>query len=73
MVDECHELWSKSRSQVGTSTIPNEIAFSSVLPTTFRDRDRDVSVPPSHEVSLPGLPGLYSQCRMSFDVFRLVC
>ncbi|KAH7877993.1 hypothetical protein F5879DRAFT_997125 [Lentinula edodes] len=68
VVDECYELWSKSRSQAGTSTIPNEIAFSSVLPTTFRDGDRDVSVPPSHEISLPGLPGLYSQCTYAVKI-----
>ncbi|KAJ4482104.1 hypothetical protein J3R30DRAFT_2124128 [Lentinula aciculospora] len=51
-----------------TCTTPQEIEFSSILPTTFRDRDRDIPIPPSHEISLAGLPGLYSQCTYALKI-----
>ncbi|KAJ3754470.1 hypothetical protein EV360DRAFT_17164, partial [Lentinula raphanica] len=58
VVDESYELWSKSNPQTGASANPEEIDFSYVLPTTFRDGDRNIPMPPSHEISLSGLPGL---------------
>ncbi|KAJ3996899.1 hypothetical protein F5050DRAFT_1807284 [Lentinula boryana] len=68
VVDECYELWSRSPPQVGPSADSHGIEFSSVLPTTFRDGDRSVPIPPSHEISLMGVPGVYSQCTYALKI-----
>ncbi|KAJ3754180.1 hypothetical protein EV360DRAFT_52079 [Lentinula raphanica] len=68
VVDESYELWSKSNPQTGASANPEEIDFSYVLPTTFRDGDRDIPMPPSHEISLSGLPGLETQCSYALKI-----
>ncbi|KAJ3716873.1 hypothetical protein C8R42DRAFT_587348 [Lentinula raphanica] len=68
VVDESYELWSKSNPQTGVSANPEEIDFSYVLPTTFRDGDRDIPMPPSHEISLSGLPGLETQCSYALKI-----
>ncbi|KAJ4469264.1 hypothetical protein J3R30DRAFT_3409741 [Lentinula aciculospora] len=62
-VDEQYELWSRQALNLSTvSTCPRLLPFSTVLPPTFKDGDREFSLPPSYEVNFTGIPGLYVKC-----------
>ncbi|KAJ3767559.1 hypothetical protein FB446DRAFT_696162 [Lentinula raphanica] len=67
IVDEQYELWSSSQTShsstsATTSTCPRVIPFSTILPPTFKDGDREYPLPPSYEVNFTGIPGLYAKC-----------
>ncbi|KAF7362598.1 hypothetical protein MVEN_00608600 [Mycena venus] len=47
------QLWNKGDDTVCPATLP----FSVTLPTTFQSEGRSYPLPPSHSVSLEGLPG----------------
>ncbi|KAJ3731370.1 hypothetical protein DFJ43DRAFT_1079887 [Lentinula guzmanii] len=62
-VDEQYELWSCHTPNSSTSAAcPRLIPFSTVLPPTFKDGDREYPLPPSYEVNFTGIPGLYAKC-----------
>ncbi|KAJ3827791.1 hypothetical protein F5880DRAFT_1535410 [Lentinula raphanica] len=62
ILDQSYELWSKKRDG---GKCPNDIDFATVLPSTFKDRDKAFSLPPSHKISLPGIPGLYTESKVT--------
>ncbi|KAJ3922887.1 hypothetical protein F5877DRAFT_32829 [Lentinula edodes] len=61
LVDESYELWSKKRDG---AKCPGAIDFATVLPSTFKEGNTEFPLPPSHKISLAGLPGLYSECAL---------
>ncbi|KAF9070773.1 hypothetical protein BDP27DRAFT_1419555 [Rhodocollybia butyracea] len=69
VVDESCELWSKTREN---PLCPKTLDFMTALPSTFQDGDREFPLPPSHKISLIGLPGLYSQCSYTLKVVVVV-
>ncbi|KAE9389391.1 hypothetical protein BT96DRAFT_890101 [Gymnopus androsaceus JB14] len=62
-VDEQYELWScHAPNSSNPATCSRIIPFSTVLPPTFKDGDREFPLPPSYEVNFTGIPGLYIKC-----------
>ncbi|KAJ3800242.1 hypothetical protein GGU11DRAFT_424738 [Lentinula aff. detonsa] len=69
IVDESYELWSKKRDG---GTCPGEIDFATVLPTTFLEQKKEYPLPPSHKITLSGLPGLHSECSYTMKLIMVV-
>ncbi|KIK68976.1 hypothetical protein GYMLUDRAFT_629398 [Collybiopsis luxurians FD-317 M1] len=69
IVDESYELWSKKPE---SPICPETLDFAVILPPTFRDGDRECPLPPSHRISLAGIPGLCSQCSYTLKVITVV-
>ncbi|KAJ4483729.1 hypothetical protein J3R30DRAFT_1823005 [Lentinula aciculospora] len=69
IVDESYELWSRRHAGMAC---PRVIDFASVLPSTYKEGNSEFPLPPSHKISLTGLPGLQSECSYTIKVILLV-
>ncbi|THU98215.1 hypothetical protein K435DRAFT_856854 [Dendrothele bispora CBS 962.96] len=55
-------------SSTENSTCPRSIPFSVIFPSTFSDGTRELSMPPSYEVTFTGIPGLYANSEYNLKV-----
>ncbi|KAF5388842.1 hypothetical protein D9757_005605 [Collybiopsis confluens] len=69
IVEESYELWSKSPE---TPICPATLHFVTMLPSTFREGGKEFPLPPSHKISLPGIPGLASQCSYTLKIISVI-
>ncbi|KAE9408654.1 hypothetical protein BT96DRAFT_667104 [Gymnopus androsaceus JB14] len=65
VIDESYELWGKTRE---APSCPATFDFTCVLPSTFEEGAKKFPLPPSHKISLTGIPGLYSQCSYTLKI-----